>query len=119
MMRLHPAAHLVVGDIPSTVIRPASRRDLVGRLAQSLRLGGVYAVALIPDRSGGKAVHVALERPEDAARLSQVVGASVVGRYPGWASQRSFLLDDALAEGFVATLSGNPARRARKRRQVF
>jgi hypothetical protein len=42
----------------------------------------------------------------DALKLTQAAGASAAGRYPGRASQRTFLLDDATRRGIAAALKG-------------
>ena len=38
-------------------------------------------------------VHCVFENASDANRVSEALQAGVVGRYPGWASQREFTLD--------------------------
>jgi hypothetical protein len=51
-------------------------------------------------------IQCVFEKDADALKLAKAVGASAAGRYPGWASQRTFLLDDATRHGIAAALKG-------------
>jgi hypothetical protein len=101
VMREHPAAHLVVGDVPGEAARGLvrARVALLARLARALRLP--------------------IAAPTDAAKLAEAVGAMKTGRYPGWTSQRSFRFENAAADAIGVALARNgpaPPRRTRKRR---
>ena len=109
LMREHPAPHLVAGIMPAAADEPADaachklRLALLARLARSLRLHGLYALAAIPERSGN-AIQCALARRDDAERLGAAVGAAATGDLPGFASQRSFRFDAAAAEAIARSL---------------
>jgi hypothetical protein len=121
MRRINPAAHLVVGVIPAAEEAEASglkmRAALLSRVARALRLTGLYAIVDLPERSGNE-IRCSFEKPADADRLAKAVGASDETRYPGWASQRSFLFDAAAVTSLQATLRdvGSATRHRRKSR---
>ena len=105
-MERHPAAHMVAGVIPEAL--PANARpqlNLVAALIGRLRPKGLYALTV--DRQGRTPeIHCVFEKDTDALMLAKAVGASAAGRYPGWASQQTFLLDDATRRGIAAALKG-------------
>jgi hypothetical protein len=78
---------------------------------------GLYAIVDLPERSGNE-IRCSFEKPADADRLAKAVGASDETRYPGWASQRSFLFDAAAVTSLQATLRdvGSATRHRRKSR---
>jgi hypothetical protein len=118
MRRLNPGAHLVVGVVPPDGRSEASglkmRAALLSRLARALRLTGLYAIIDLRERSGNE-IRCAFEKPVDAERLAEAVGASVETRYPGWAS---FLFDAAAVTSLETILrnKGSATRRRRKSR---
>jgi hypothetical protein len=91
----HPAAHLVAGVMPeSEPIKGEARLQLglMRRLVAGLALKGSYALTI--DRQGRTPeIHCVFEKEADALKVATTVGATATGRYPGWASQRTFLLD--------------------------
>ncbi|MPZ36036.1 MAG: hypothetical protein GEV13_34625 [Rhodospirillales bacterium] len=111
----------MVGVVPPDGRSEASglkmRAALLSRLARALRLTGLYAIIDLRERSGNE-IRCAFEKPVDAERLAEAVGASVETRYPGWASQRSFLFDAAAVTSLETILrnKGSATRRRRKSR---
>jgi hypothetical protein len=98
----HSAGHVVVALVP-----PDSRkgigaahlgdlRHLLSRLITNLAPGGDYALS-INWHDGEPEIICDFERPADADRLAAAVQAETAGRYPGWKSQRTFVLDDDAA----------------------
>jgi hypothetical protein len=106
MMDRHPTAHFIAGVVPEEDVMAASPRQLFGlisKLLTRLRLTGVYAVTV--DRQGQTPeIHCAFERESDVAKVAKALHADVVSRYPGWASQRTFRLDDKTRQTVVAAL---------------
>jgi hypothetical protein len=104
----HPAAHLVAGVLPEDEAATSNARpqlNLMARLIARLAPVGLYALTV--DRQGRTPeIHCVFEKDTDALKLAQAVGASAAGRYPGWASQRMFLMDDATRRGITAALKG-------------
>ena len=99
MREFAAAAHLVTGLLPredAAAGLAGVRGILLGRLARTLRLSGVYAIAEIVERDGTH-VQCALASASDAAELAEAVGAneSACSR---WASCRSFQFDHAAAK---------------------
>ena len=121
-MREHPAAHLIVGVLPEDGVvgdkvdysGAKQRRDLLARLAAALSLSHKYALTVNRERDGTH-IHVALADATDAAKLSRAVGARGSGRYPGFASQRSFFFDEKAARAITKTLELSGPRASRKR----
>jgi hypothetical protein len=84
---------------------PLPQLNLLAALITRLEPKGLYALGI--DRQGRTPeIHCAFEKDTDALKLAKAVGASAAGRYPGWASQRTFLLDDATRRGIAAALKG-------------
>jgi len=108
VMREFPAAaHVVTGLLPredAAVGLAESRSFLLRRLAGTLCLSGMYAIAEIVERDGTH-VQCALASASDAAQLAEAVGASDSGCYACWASRSSFLFDDAAAKAMECALS--------------
>ena len=104
----HPAAHLIVGVLPEDKAATSNARpqlNLLAALIARLAPKGLYALTV--DRQGRTTeIHCVFEKDADAQKLAQAVGASAAGRYPGWASQRTFLMDDATRRGIAAALKG-------------
>src|SRR6266478_3456020 len=100
----HPAAHLVAGVMPESERITAGGRlqlNLMTKLIAGLAPKGFYALTI--DRQGRTPeIHCVFEKDSDAQKLAQAVGAGAAGRYPGWASQRTFLMDDATRRGIAA-----------------
>jgi hypothetical protein len=104
----HPAAHLIVGVLPEDEAANSNARPQLNLIAALIaRLAPKRLYALTVDRQGRTTeIHCVFEKDADALKLAQAVGASAAGRYPGWASQRMFLMDDATRRGIVAALKG-------------
>jgi hypothetical protein len=111
-MARHPAAHMVAGVIPEDEALPANARpqlNLVAALIGRLRPKGLYALTV--DRQGRTPeIHCVFEKDTDALKLAKAVGATGAGRYPGWASQRTFGLDAATCRGIAAALEARDGR---------
>ncbi|MEA2917169.1 MAG: hypothetical protein QOJ15_9250 [Bradyrhizobium sp.] len=113
----HPAAHLAAGVMPESEPMKAEARlqlGLVAKLIARLALKGAYALTI--DRQGRTPeVHCVFEKETDALKVASTVGATATGRYPGWASQRTFLLDAYASRAIAAALlehRGRPGPRA-------
>jgi hypothetical protein len=108
MMREFPAAaHVVTGLLPSDDAAAGlgrARGFLMRRLAGTLCLSGMYAIAEIVERDGTY-VQCALASASDAAQLAEAVDANDNGCYSRWASRRRFLFNDAAAKAMERTLS--------------
>ncbi len=79
--------------------------NLMTKLIDRLAPKGFYVLSI--DRQGRTPeIHCVFENDADALKLAQAVGATAAGRYPGWASQRTFLLVDATRRGIAAALKG-------------
>jgi hypothetical protein len=107
MKEVPAAAHVVTGLLPredAAVGLAGGRSFLLRRLAETLCLSGMYAVAEIVERDGTH-VQCALASASDAAELAEAVGASDGGCYSRWASCRKFLFDDAAAKTIEHALS--------------
>src|SRR5260370_37524884 len=102
----HPAAHLVAGVIPESEPVKADARLQLGLLAKliaGLSLKGSYALTV--DRQGRTPeIHCVFEKETDALKVARNVGATAAGRYPCWASQRTFLLDAYASRPITAAL---------------
>jgi len=101
-----PYAHLVAGVVPEEDLMAASPRELFGlmsKLLSRLRLIGHYALSI--DRQGlTPQIHCLFEREADAGKVAGALQANVAARYPGWASQRTFCLDDKARQAIEAAL---------------
>jgi hypothetical protein len=108
MMKEFPAtAHVVTGLVPredAAVGLAEGRSFLLRRLAGTLCLSGMYAVAEIVERDGTH-VQCALASASDAAKLAEAVGADDSGCHSRWASRGQFLFDDAAAQAMERALS--------------
>jgi hypothetical protein len=101
------AAHVVTGLLPredAAAGRAGTRGFLLGRLARTLRLSGMYAIAEIVERDGTH-VQCALASASEAAKLAEAVGATDNGCYSRWASGWSFQFDDSAAKAIERALS--------------
>jgi len=106
----HPAAHLIVGVLPEDEAATSNARpqlNLMARLIARFEPKGFYGLTI--DRQGRTPeIHCVFEKDTDPLKLAKAVGASAAGRYPGWASQRTFLPDDdATRRGIAAALKGH------------
>ena len=82
---------------------------LMAKLIARLALKGAYALTI--DRQGRTPeIHCVFEKETDALKVASTVGATATGRYPGWASQRTFLLDAYASRAIAATLLENLGR---------
>jgi len=102
----HPAAHLVAGVMPESEPVKADARlqlGLMAKLIAGLAPKGSYALTV--DRQGRTPeIHCVFEKETDALKVASTVGATATGRYPGWASQRTFLLDAYASRAIAAAL---------------
>jgi hypothetical protein len=102
----HPAAHLIAGVVLEGDPITGNARwacgllaKLIGRLAPK----DVYAIAV--DRHGRTPeIHSVFATEADARKLANAVRADRAGRYPGWASQRTFTLDAEACRAIAAAL---------------
>ena len=103
MMTDHPAGHLVVGIVDGkSASQPAS---LVSRLLARSKVKGAYAVEVVTKDSVPEVQSVFAEE-EDASHFAEAIGAEVIGRHAGWATQRAFRLDSELCEEISSALKG-------------
>lgn len=92
----HPGAHVVVGvseesDDGSDLRMVASR---LAKLIARQGAGGDYSVGIVRE-GGAPEVFCAFQKQTAADCFAETVKAKPSGRYGGWASQRTFPLDDA------------------------
>jgi hypothetical protein len=103
MMTEHPASHLVVGIVDGeSASQPAS---LVSQLLARSKVKGDYAVEVVT-KDRVREVQSVFAKEEDANRFAKAIGAEVIGRHPGWTSQRAFYLDSELCEKISSALKG-------------
>lgn len=88
MMARHPAGHLVLAIADDG--EDAAR--LLTRLFDGMALAGSWAVRANKDRTVEFAECVFAEKTA-ADQVAKLFGATGIGRYPGWKSQREFRLD--------------------------
>jgi hypothetical protein len=106
MREFAAAAHVVTGLLPSEDAAAGlagARGILLGRLAKTLRLSDMFAIAEIVERDGTH-VQCALASANDAAELAEAVSAKNSGSPSRWASRRSFIFDDAAAKAIERAL---------------
>jgi hypothetical protein len=102
-----PSAHLVVG-----IVGPVgSRHDrMLGRLFEQLievqGARGAYGVGEIQD-GDHLALHCAFQCKADADRFAAALQATAVSRYPGFASQRQFLVSPAVLRAISSVVEGS------------
>jgi hypothetical protein len=118
----HPAAHLVAGVMPESEPVKADARlqlGLMAKLIAGLAPKGSYALTV--DRQGRTPeIHCVFEKETDALKVASTVGAAATGRYPGWANQRTFLLDAYASRAIAAALlehRGRPGPRSAEDRR--
>lgn len=110
----HPGGHIVVANVDTDDNGPSVRallstgRDLLRRLINRLKPTGLYAIGLLRKGADGS-IWCGFSTKADADRLAEAVRAKCVSRWPGWASQRVFTLDETL-RSVIAT--GLATRRA-------
>lgn len=116
-LKSHPAshAHLVVAGVPIDTDRDLGTRHLqtlhgrLSKLVTRLAPEGAYSVTIVR-QAGSPEIHAAFEKSDDANRLARAVGARAAplpqdaGASPGWASRRSFVLDDATGAAIAASM---------------
>jgi hypothetical protein len=104
LMERHLAAHLVAGVLPegAAIISNVRRQlNLMTKLIARLAPKGLYALT-VDRQNPTPEIHCVFEKDSDALKLAKAVGAHSAGRYPGWASQRTF--GDEALRGSVGTL---------------
>jgi hypothetical protein len=107
MREFAAAAHVVTGLLPredAAAGLAGVHGILLARLARTLRLSDIYAIAEIVERDGTH-VQCAFASASDAAKLAEAVGANHSGCYSRWASRRSFVFDDTTAKAIESALS--------------
>ena len=118
----HPAAHLVAGVMPESEPVKADARlqlGLMAKLIAGLAPKGSYALTVDPQGRTPE-IHCVFEKETDALKVASTVGATATGRYPGWASQRTFLLDAYASRAIAAALlerRGRPGPRSAEDRR--
>jgi hypothetical protein len=115
MSEFPAAAHVVTGLLPredAAAGLAGARGFLLGRLARTLRLSRMYAIAEIVERDGTH-VQCVLASANDAAELAEAVGANDDIGCSRWASRRSFQFDDAAAKAMERALSRHVPAEAR------
>ena len=104
MMTEHPAGHLVVGIVDGkSASQPAS---LVSQLLARSKVKGDYAVEVVTKDSVPVGPVRSLQKRKTRAHFAEAIGAEVVGRHPGWATQRTFRLGSELCEEISSALKG-------------
>jgi hypothetical protein len=106
-IELHPAAHLVAGVLPEGEATPVTRQalKLMTRLIARLAPKGLNALT-IDRQNPTPEIDCVFEREIDARRIADALGARIAGRYPGWASQRTFRVDAKARKAIAAALDG-------------
>ena len=98
--------HLVVAVVTSVgadevgSLHLRAIRDLVSRVLRSYDLAGAYALT-VSRASGFPEILCVFEETQDADVFAVSVHAGATDRYPEWATQRAFRLDEAM-EGTLA-----------------
>ena len=82
--------------------QPAS---LVSQLLARSKVKGDYAVEVVT-KDSVPVVQSVFAKEEDADHFAEAIGAEVVGRHPGWATQRTFRLGSELCEEISSALKG-------------
>jgi hypothetical protein len=99
-----PKVHLVVG-----IVGPVGRRydwtlaPLFELLIEAQGAQGTYDVGEIKD-GDHLALHCAFQLKTDADRFAAALQATAVGRYPGFASQREFLVNPIVLKAITSVL---------------
>lgn len=86
--------------------------ELLGALVEVLGVTADWSVGCVKESDGLANVHLAFANKGDAFRVAAALQASPIGRYPGWASQREFLLNTRAEEMITATLARLPAKKS-------
>jgi len=101
--------HLVVAVVTSVgadevgSLRLRAIRDLVSRVLRSYDLAGAYALT-VSRASGFPEILCVFEETQDADVFAVSVHAGATDRYPEWATQRTFRLDEAMEGALAASL---------------
>lgn len=72
-----------------------------------MALSDDWSVTSEKEADGLAHAHLAFASKTDADRFASAVQAKAIGRYPGWASQREFLLDKAAEEAIAAAMASD------------
>jgi len=106
MIELHPAGHLVVGNVIGSTATASSR--LVAKLLEGFGPEGDYSLTTVKEPQG-PTIHCVFANKADADQFSSSVTARAVGKYPGWwASQRSFVVDEGTRSAISDVLEVAP-----------
>jgi len=99
-----PRAHLVVGIVgPVGRHYDATLAPLFEQLIKAQGVRGAYDVGEIQD-GDHLALHCAFQLKTDADRFAAAMQATTVGRYPGFASQRQFLVNPMMLRAISSVL---------------
>ena len=91
MIEMYPIGHLVVGNVIGSTAIASSR--LVSKRLRGCWVKGDYSLTTVKE-ANGPVIHCVFAEKADADQFSEAVGARPVGKYPGWASQRAFFIDE-------------------------
>ena len=91
MIEFYPTGHLVVGNVIGSTAIASSR--LVSKLLRGCGVKGDYSHTTVKE-ANGPVIHCVFADKADADRFSVAVDARPAGKYPGWASQRAFFIDE-------------------------
>ena len=105
MIEMYPAGHLVAGNVIGSTATASSR--LVAKLIRGCDVKGDYSLSTVKE-TNGPVIHCVFANKADADEFSEVVGARPMGRYPGWASQRSFIIDEGTRSAIADVLEAAP-----------
>lgn len=110
LLARHPRIHLVIVALPDAErVGPLqAAQNTLSRFIRQRVPAGDFASIIV--REGGRCeIHFAFAAELNAGKLADELGAGVVARYPGWASQRAA---DVSAEKLAAIGAGlAPPRR--------
>ena len=101
MIEMHPSGHLVFGNVVGGTATASSR--LVANLILGCGVKGDYSLTTVKEE-GGPVIHCVFANKADADEFSDVVSARTVGKYPGWASQQAFIIDEGTRSAITDVL---------------
>jgi hypothetical protein len=114
-MKLRDGAHLLTGAFDPAASTAEGRRHqlaLLKRLARAFCRHGKYAVTILRNADGEDLAMFAVERQEDALRVSRTLQGQTAEPFGPWLSHRSFTIDAAAYHRLTTALpatQGSPA----------
>jgi len=105
--------HLIAGWV-GDYEHSSSRAHVMVDLLAALEPTAHYSVQVV-EEGDGPAVHCAFANKTDADRFAAAVGARPVGKYAGYRSQRSFVLDEKTCKAIQRALDGQRRDRPQTR----